>query len=340
MSVRSGLAAQLGAANESTYGTRVAANHFYEFSEEDMSLDQSRVQASGISGSDGGASSVERSDRFALGKRKAGGKVTFSPKGDAPTGVMTKSFGLWFEHIVGGAPAITTPGGGTLTRDHAYTTGDPYGLSLTVQIGRPDVSGTIRVHEFEGCKVLAAEFNQEIDQWLGLEVELDAEDETTSQTLATASYTASREIFHWGQCGFQIGGGSVDILSLKWRVENPLKTDRHRIGSSLLAKQPVLNGRRMITGEVEIEYGGLTEYNRYINGTVASAIATWTSTTAIEGALFPRLILTGNNCRWDKPSGPNVKGPDLVTFTAPFKCLYDGSAEPFQIDYRTTDTAV
>lgn len=340
MSLRSGLQAQLGAADESTYGTRVASDHFYEFSEEGIEFDQSRVEASGLAGSDGAASSVERSDRFALGKKGGSGKVTFSPKGDAPSGIMSKSFGLWFKHIVGAAPTISTPGGGTLTRDQVFKLGDPFGKSLTVQVGRPDVSGTIRVHEFEGGKIAAAEFTQDIDQWLGLELDCDFEDQSTSQTLATASYTANREVFHWGQCVFQIGGGAVDILGLKWRVENPMADERYRIGASLLKKEPVLNGRRVISGEVELEYGGLTEYNRFINGTVASAIATWTSTTAIEAALFPRLILTGNNCRWDKPSGPNVKGPDLITFTAPFKCLYDGTLEPFQIDYRTTDTAV
>lgn len=340
MSLRSGLVAQLGASDETTYGTRVAPDHFYEFSEEDLSFDISRVEATGLAGSDGAASSVGRTDRWAAGKKSGSGKILFSPKGGAPTGVMTKTFGLWFKHIMGAAPAIVTPGGGTLTRDHTYKLADPYGKSMTVQFGRPDVSGTIRVHEFEGGKIQSAEFSQQMDEWLGLEVDLDFEDETVSQTLATASYSATREVFHWAQCGLTIGGGAVDILSLKWRIENPLNTGRHRIASTQLKKEPILNGRRIISGEVEMEYGSLAEYNRYLNGTIASIIGTWTSTTVIEAALAPRLILTGNNARWDKPSGPNVKGPDLVTFTAPFKCLYDGTAEPFQIDYRTTDTAV
>lgn len=340
MSLRTGMAAQLGLKDEVTYGTRLAADHFYEFSEEDIEFDISRVEASGLASGDGGASSVERTDRWAAGKKGAAGKINFSPSGDAPTGVMTKSFGLPFKHLMGKAPTITTPSGGTLTRDHVYTFGDPHALSFTCQIGRPDVSGTIRVHEFEGGKIASGEFAQGIDEWLGLELTADFEDETVSQTLASASYTASREIFNWAQCGVTIGGAGVDILSLKWRVETPLKVDRYRIGTSVLKKEPEINGRRKITGEIEIEYGALTEYNRYLNGTVAALVATWTSTTAIEGALFPRLILTGNNVRFEKPSGPHAKGPDLVTATLPFKCLYDGSAEPFQIDYRTTDTAV
>lgn len=340
MALRSGLQAQLGAVDETTYGTRVVSDHFYEFSEEGLSYDISRVVAAGLAGSGGGDNSVKRTDRWAAGRKSAGGTISFNPTGDAPTGVMTKTFGLWFKHIMGANPTITTPGGGTLTRDHAYNLADPFGKSLTVQVGRPDVSGTVRVHEFEGGKILSAEFGQEIDQWLGLDLELDFEDETTSQTLATASYTANREIFHWGQCTFQIGGNPVDILSLKWRIENPLKVDRHRINSVYLKKEPVLTGRRIITGEVEMEYGGLTEYARYTAGTDASAIATWLSTTQIEATLFPRLILTAPHARWDKPSGPNVQGPDLVTFTAPFEVLWDGSADALRIDYRTTDTAV
>lgn len=337
MALRSGLAGQIGFAKESTYGTRVVPTRFLEFSEEDLMLDIERMEAFGIRASAGGAAgTVLRTDRSVAGKKGGGGSISWDGETSA---VANKGFGMLFENALGKTAVITTPMGGTTTRDHVYTLGDPFGFFLTCQVGRPDVGGTVRVHEFEGCKLTSLEFTQELDRYLAMAVELDTEDETTSQSLASASYPASQELFHWGQSAFTVGGGSLDIIGYSLKLESPQKTDRYFLRSSTLKKEPILNARRRITGELEIEYSGLTEYNRYLNQTIAAVVGTWTG-SLIEASFNYRLILTCNDVRFDKPSGPNVKGPDLVTFTAPFEALYDGTDESLQIDYRTTDTAV
>jgi hypothetical protein len=337
MALRTGLAAQIGFGEEVTYGTRVAPTRFLEFSEESLELDIARMEAFGIRASAGTASgTVARTDRWAAGRRNASGSVVWN--GDT-SAVANKGFSMIYKHIMGAAPTIATHAAGTLSKDHDFVLGDPQGMSLTTQIGTPGVGGTIRVREYEGCKVLAAEWTQELDGWLGLSLDLDGEDETTSQSLASASYPASQELFHWGQATHTIAGSGVDVTSYNLRLERSLANERYRQNAITLKKEPLLNGEVMISGSVELEWDTLTEYTRYTAGTTAALISTWTG-SIIEGAIPFQLIHTLNAVRWDNPEGPNISGPDLVTFTAPFKALYDGTLQPLAVRYTTTDTAI
>ena len=77
-----------------------------------------------------------RTDRWAAGQKRVEGTVSF----EAPS----KGLGLWVKHALG-AVSITTPSGATNSRLHTHTLGDPYGLGLTVQVGRPDTSGTVQL---------------------------------------------------------------------------------------------------------------------------------------------------------------------------------------------------
>lgn len=338
MSVRSGLVGQLMVGEEVTYGTRVAPTRGYEFASESLEFDIARLEAFGVRAAGAAAGSVQRTDRWAAGRKTVSGSVDFD--GDE-TGVGDRGFGILYKHMMGAAPTISTPTGGTLTRDHVYIFADPFGLGLTMQVGIPGTGGVIDVHEYEGCKVTSFEFSQELDKWLALSVEVDGEDKTVSQSLASFSLPSSQSLFHWGQASYTVAGGALSVIGFKVKVETPMAVDRHRQSATPYVKsEPIINGPRVIEGELEIEYAGLVEYNRYLNSTVASVVGTWLGTTAIEGAFFPRLILTMNDCRFDKPSGPNVQGPDLVTFTAPFKAMYDGTDQPFQIETRNADTAV
>ena len=297
------------------------------------------MEAFGIRASTGtAAGTVMRTDRWAAGRKQASGSITFDGEDSIP--LCPKGFSMIYKHIMGAAPTITTPGGGTTSRDHTFALGDPFGLGLTVQVGTPDVGGTVRVREYEGGKVTAAEWSCDNEGWLGLTVELDFEDETTSQTIVTASYPTSQEPMHWGQAAHTIAGSAVDVFGYTLRLERPLAVERFRQAGSTLKKEPIMNGEVLITGSLELEYGSLTEYARYTAGTIASLVSTWTG-SIIEAAISNKIVHTLNDVRWDKPEGgPNLTGPDLVTFTAPFKAMYDGTDPPFTPVLTSTDTAV
>src|SRR6267142_2759337 len=105
MAIGSAIAAQFGAAAESTYGTRVAADHFFEFPSESIKLQQGFIKSKGLRANQ----RVQRGDRIIANKKGASGNVSFD--------VGNKTFGLLWKQIFG-ASVITTPMSATNTRRH------------------------------------------------------------------------------------------------------------------------------------------------------------------------------------------------------------------------------
>lgn len=326
MTIRSGLAAQIGFAAESTFGTRVVPTRFLEFVDESISFDIGRMEGKGLRA----GRRVTRSDRWAASKKSAGGSVSFE--------VHNKGFGLLFKHALG-AVAITTPSGGTNSRDHTHTVADPFGLALTCQVGRPDIGGTVRPFDYLGCKVVGWELSNSVDDLLMLSLDLDARDEDTGQSLAAASYPASTKLLHWVGGSFTIAAATYELTSVSFKGESGEKTDRYFIGatSPQLKKEPIAADELLITAEVESEFIDMTAYNRYRDGATAQIVGKWEG-DIIEGALKYHVEVTIPVARTDGET-PNVGGPDIVPQKLSFKALDDGTNSPITIVYRTTDTA-
>ncbi len=308
------------------YGNYVAPTRFLEFDSEGLNL----VQQYQASKSLRSGNVVQRADRQFTDRKGIAGDVSFD--------VVSKGFGLIFKHMMG-TPVITTPSGGTLTRDHTYTIGDLWNKSLTVQVGRPDTGGTVQPFSYTGCKVTDWELSNAIDGFLSLKVTLDGKDETTAQTLGAASYAASAELLNFTGGQIQIAGGNVDVNKFTLKGKTGLETGRYFLRSSSLKKEPIRINMVDITGEVDLEFNSLTDYNRFVNATATNAvqmIATWTG-SLIEGALNYQMKATLPAVRFDGDT-PNITDGGLVKLQMKFTALYDGTNEPVTLVYRTTDT--
>src|SRR5579859_5945570 len=162
MAIGSGLAGQLGVAEETTWNNRVTASRFYEFDNENVNLVQDFIQGVGLRPTQ----RIPRSDRRVTNKKGAAGSVSCA--------VLNKSFGLLLKHGLGIAPVITTPSGGTATRLQTFNApGDPTGKSLTMQIGTPDIGGTARVREYTGVKITDFSLNQALNALLMMGLNVD-----------------------------------------------------------------------------------------------------------------------------------------------------------------------
>lgn len=325
MSIRAGLAAQIGAVAEDTWGTYKAPTSFIEFNEESLALAIERIESPGLRASN----RVLRTDRWAAGQKRVEGTISF----EAPS----KGLGLWVKHALG-AVSISTPSGATNTRLHRHTLGDPYGLGLTVQVGRPDTAGTVQPFSYTGCKIDEVTFSNSVDEFLMVECSIVGEDETTSESLASASYPTGVQLFNWTQGVISIAGSTVGVVTdFEVTVANAHKSDRYFLGAATMS-EPIIAGMTEITGTLSVEFDSLTNYNRFVNGTIASVNAKWTAATAIEGSFYPYVEITLPDCRFDGTT-PAVGGPDVLTLDLPFKALYDGSDQPITVDVQTADTA-
>lgn len=325
MSIRAGLAAQLGAVAEDTWGTYKAPTSFIEFNDESLALAIERIESPGLRASN----RVLRTDRWAAGQKRVEGSISF----EAPS----KGLGLWVKHALG-AVSITTPSGATNARLHTHTLGDPYGLGLTIQVGRPDTAGTVQPFSYTGCKIDEITFSNSVDEFLMVDCTIVGEDETTGQSLASASYPTGVQLFNWTQGVIQIASSTVGVVTdFEVTVSNAHKSDRYFLGAATMS-EPIIAGMTEITGSMTVEFDSLTNYNRFVNGTVAAVNAKWTAATEIESGFSPYVEIDLPDVRFDGTT-PAVGGPDVLTLELPFKALYDGSDQPISVKVQTADTA-
>jgi len=129
--------AQIGFAEESSYGVRVAPTRFYPVHEPDLNYEVQRLESEGVvAGAD-----VIGTDQWNGGPITVGGDVGFELYQDFA--------GLLFKHMFG---SVVTSGSGPYT--HTFTPGSIDDLSLCIQLGIPPVLGAAVIPvEFVGCKV-------------------------------------------------------------------------------------------------------------------------------------------------------------------------------------------
>ena len=312
----------------SGYGAGGTVTRFLEIENESLSNQIQQVESSALRANN----RFLRTDRWALNRKGAGGDVNFE--------VMNTGFGLLFKQLMG-ASSITTPSGASLTRLHTYTCADMTGQSHYVQIGRPDTNQEANPFNYIGGKITAAEFTNDVDGLLLLKATYDFQDEQQTTTLAAASYPSSQQPFNWIQGTVQIQGATVGYVNkVSVQIENTLNAGRYFLRGGYVKSEPIPNGYAKISGTLSMEFNDTTAYNRFVTGTTASVVLTWTG-AQIEATTPPysyQVVMTIPNARFDGTT-PNVAGPDVLGFDMPFTGLYDGTNSPLTIQYYTTDTA-
>jgi hypothetical protein len=324
MALRSGLAGQIGFAEETTYGTYVAPTRFLEFNNEAIATDVARIDSTGI-----GTGRFLRTGRHKEYVRAAGGSVEFD--------YQTKGFGLLLKHCLGGYTNSLVTG----SERSAVIEPDAdalFGKYLTVQVGRPDVGGTVRPFSFLGGKVIEWEIKCDLDVPLKLMLNLDFKSVVTSESLATATYPTGSEILVFSEGALTINGSPVRAKSLSIKGVNGLATDRRMIGNTKL--EPLGAALFSITGELgDSEFEDLAVYNAFIAGTeISNLVATFTGPTNIAGGGPPKLIVTIPRIVYEGAT-PVIEGHGILKQPLTFRGLYNGTNLPIKFEQRTEDTA-
>ena len=324
---RSGLYSQFGMVAESTVGTYAAPTRFLEHRSEGLQLTIDRIESQSLRT----GQRFQRAGRWIPGRHQVNGPAVFE--------VQDRGFGLLLAACFGGGTwAMTTPSGGTNTRDITISAGTNYGRAMTIQVGRPDVAGTVNPFSYLGAKVAEASLSSEVDGHLLLEPTFVAHAEVTTQTLATASYPATQLPLSWVGGTFSLAGSALDVKEFSFNVNQGLFTERYfqRSTGGSLMKEPIEAQMAEVTGSFTTEFESLTQYNRYVNGTEATLAGTWQGTT-IEGTLTYQVTVGMSAVRFDGET-PTVGGPDILEQTVQFKALASGTLSPYTMVYRTTDT--
>ncbi|SRR6266576_168333 len=346
MPLGSGLANQVGFADEITVGTPVAVVRFFEFDTESMSHDKNIAQGMGI-----------RAGGFVV-RRARRQLVTTKAAGDFGMDVPTTGLGLLLRHMLGSFPATPTQIGVTPAYQQIHNMGLVDAHSFTMQKGIARTDGTVEPFTYPGSKVTSWEISCQPSALAKLKLSIDSWTEYTSAfggvaALQAAAYSAT-------QAGFTFAGGTIKtatamtvasgiwtptapttlatVTGINVKGANALATDRFFAGAATKAEQ-LENGWRKITGEVDIEFNTRALYDAMAADTSLVLQVSFVGVDIGSGNL-QKLTLTMPAIALESGGTPQTSGPGINTAKHSFTALDDGTNGTLQAVYVSTDTTV
>lgn len=320
--IPSGLDSQLTIVEEAAYGAGGAYSRWYEMLSESLKQTVGRIDSAGLRK----GKRVQRSADWSPGAK--------SVEGDIVMEVPNKGFGVFLRHMFGNIvtsqpDAVASP----TVFEHLATPGDLAGKSLGVQIGRPDIAGTVHPFSYDGCKVTSWQIGVSVNEFARATLSLLGEEEHTTVALASpAAYPAGLDKLDYVGSSLSIAGTVKRVRSFTLGGNNGLTADRWRLGSQLRS-EPQEAPLRDYTGTIDADFEGLADYRRFVNGDEATLVAAFVG-GIIEDA-FPFELRLTCNVRFNGET-PSVGGAEEIRQSLPFKCI-DAGAGAISALYRTTD---
>lgn len=331
MAIGSGLAASIGFAAESTYGTYVAPTRFLEYIKADLKKKKNVVQGGGLA-----------AGRIAqLGSRRV--VTSESVEGGFELEVANKGMGLLLAHLLGSS-ATPVQQGATAAYLQAHTVGDNIGKSLTIQHGVPDLTGTVRPFTFKGCKLSGAEFSCKVGELLTMSLDVDGRQASEVETLVAASLATGVAPFHWAQMSVKLGtfGAEAAVSGVKGfsvKFDRGMASERFYAGAGGLKAEPIMNDFLKVSGSIEVDLVNKADFaDRFAADSATSLVielvgpliaSTYYQTFRIK---LPMVFFDGDT--------PTVDGPDVTSGGYPFVAQLDGTNPLVSIDYISTDTTL
>jgi len=329
MAVSSGVGAQLGIGNETTWGNAVTVGTFLPFTSESIQQSFNYIETAGLR-----AGNLAQSQSLHT-------QTTSSVEGSFSLDVLTRKMGKLFNMLHGNTVTPTQQGGTpAYLQTHAIGATTPDTKGLTVQVGRPDVGGTVRPFTYAGVKVASVNFSCEQGGVLTSSWNVVGKSETTATSLETASYTNLGTVFNFTQGSAEFADSVITdcIRSASVTVTLPMATDRYCIGSGTARKEPLVNGLVSVEATLEMEFASLTQHAAFVAATRRKFELIFTG-AQISGAYYyklaftlPSTVATGE--------GPVVSGPDVLTQSVTLKGLSNDSDPLLTIEYISEDTTV
>ena len=319
------LDAQVHVATETTYGTFVTPTRSFEPYADNARQVVSFLESSGMRAQ----METIRSDR-----RRA---VNMGGTDSIEVDVLDKGAGMLFQAMLADSTVNQVDTGAAYLQSHS-STHEASATSLTVQWGKPPISGAVLPFSFVGGTVTSWTLAQDLNALLKLTVDLDYQDVTTGQALASAAYPASTRPFGWDDVTILLADATIAPTNFSLTYDAMVDVDRRFLRGSVLKKQPLRNGIPAITGELGVEFESTAQFNNFITGATQKLVATWNRASAI-GTYASFLKVTLAKIQYDGDATPVVSLSDLPRQPLPFKVLDDGTSAAVNIQYQATDTA-
>src|SRR5499427_5644314 len=345
----SGLSGQVGAVAEVTYGTPVTVTHFYEFLSETLTFNPTWLDGMGLKS----GQAFKRSSRTVQSRFDVAGDLTMEHTSGEAANAVADSMGFWWKWALGSTLTTPTQIVGTAYKQ-VHTNGSKAGQFITVQVGRPQISGvTVQPFTYTGVKVTDWEFSCNDNQIAQLKVTCDGRNESTAIGLAAASYPTPNGLFAFSDAStMTIGGtastsagettiaGGTPLASLVNGVDiigsTPMKVDRYGLGNAGLKGEPIENAIPTITGTLTTEFFSRTELYDVFKGFGTTPMQidftkfdpAGNDANGVAAGPNPyRLSFIFPAVRF-KTGSVNVNSPDVIPQSIGFQAYDDGTTNP------------
>jgi hypothetical protein len=311
MGARSGLAAQVMLAIETTKNTRIVPTAAIPFTSENITGGAAQTKSKAL------RAGRRMPHKFAAGTKLWTGPISMELQSETIGKLLRLMFGT-----------VNTTGAGPYT--HTYSAGDL--PSATVQIGRPESdSDTVNAYDYIGsmCRTWSLEVNP-ANTFVNLQLDLACYDEDLAQTLATPTYAAGTPLL-FSHGALTVAGSALCFDTLTLNGDNALRI-LHKVCAADAGRPTISEqGERTYGGTFTADYIGYTAYQRFVNGTEGALVL------AFNAGASAQLTFTGN-VRYTGTT-PVVTGPEVVKQPAPFEFMHATSdASALTVVLINTDT--
>ena len=334
MAIGSGLGSSLGFSSEAgTYGNFVAPTKYVRHKSVSLQKTATRVQGEGIVA---GAYS-EYVNQWVEAVTGGMGTIGFD--------IQSKNMGLLFQTLMG---TTVTPvqQGSSAAYLQTHALADPFGKSLTMQVGLPQRGGTVTPATLKGCKIAKLDLSCAIDSVLSATATIDAQAYENSTSLSAptfSSYGTGVNVFHGGQLTVSLAGSPVSgVKNVALSIDRAMDTSGYYAGATVAGtkSEPVLNAVSKVTGSVTVDFLNLTDFhNRAVGNTSTSLTMTWqgpliastyyeTFSVSIPAVIFPA------------PTSFDVPDRSTLQNQFAFEARFDGTNALATVAITSAETAL
>lgn len=334
----------VGIKKESTYGTGVTVDRFFEAPDVSFDVEPEFTQGAGRRV----GSRVQRASRRLLTKLSASGTIEI----DASDSGM----GLILEAALGTVTTTEIPTStGVYQQVHTPTTSDNL-PSYTIQTGTPPIGGgSTHAVTYVGAQCESVEIAASAGEFVKFTSEWIAKDYNTSDSYAAPSYATDNNPFSFTHGAIYVGNtitkatttalasatgsalATVRDISVKW--SNGLDSEGFNMGGNGRRTRAAVVGDSVIDGSMTVEYEDNTLRDAWLDNTDLTLLLTFTQPTALATGIYATLQVHVPLIKLNGEMPKSASGAP-ITQTIPFVGLDSlaASTSPVYFTYRSLDT--
>jgi hypothetical protein len=303
-------------ARETSYGSAGTPSARFLVTSEDLALDIERVESKALGN--------RYQTVWAPGKRSVEGSIELE--------VPDRGFGTWMRAFSGANPTTTANSPVTGLYTHVFSGENNIGdvnQSLTIEVQRTDVSATDHAFTYTGMQINEWTIGAEAGEIATSKFSFIGQDMTVAAASASAgSYTTSTPYVFTGAT-VTVGGTSRSVKAMEFTANLNLTDDRYFLGSDKRSA-PVEAQQRECSGNLTVDWNGLTDWNRYIGTSTVGIVATFQSQAALAGSTKGSFEVSIPYARIDGAQ-PVSTDAGIIQHEVQFTALDAGANDPFKV---------